>query len=293
VAFWKDLESPPTRRGLGPSYEKLPPFSAYNIVAYFLRQCFSFFDAVQKWKVENPDARIVRDLGLFKQAKKSKGECAKKITAALGRYHEDYDAAEEAIHEWIRYARSEAGLDPVTGEGSFRPEFVPLVNTLGEIKSLRTVLEAYRNPTMFFREIAPRLYPEDFRFPRRDWPSANERRLSSTLRTWGHGVHLNPNVQAALAIAATAPRMFARILGVVEQRKAYNEGRGKGVRDGTTSKRRVSHEKRRRKIELRIERGMSEEEAAQDLARREGRSMSAIRKSRVIARKREKAKSPN
>jgi hypothetical protein len=86
--------------------------------------------------------------------------------------------------------------------------------------TLRPLLEAYRIPEKFFREIAPRFAPDDFSFPVNDWPTRNEQRLASTLRTWGHCAHLNPAVEAAFKIAARDPRMLARIIAQAERRRA-------------------------------------------------------------------------
>jgi hypothetical protein len=267
------------------SFSGLPRVSAYNPVAYLYRQFVSFPDALGKWAVEKPDSLDgyvspgEEESSLLAEASRRKKDCAKAIRRALGRYGDDFRAAAAALDEWCADARAEAGLTPEGG--NLRPEFVPVMNTVWEINcTLRPLLEAYRAPTEFFCEIAPRLWSGFDLAPR------DSARLAQALHTWGFGALLNPNVRAAFDHAASYPSIFARVLGEAEQRGNYREGRGKGVKDRPDVARRVSHGKRRRKVELRIERGMPEAEAAQDLARREGRSVSAIRKSRVIARKR-------
>jgi hypothetical protein len=208
------------------------------------------------------------------------------IAKALGRYQDHLDAAAVAMEQWCADVRAGSGI---TAEGgNLRPEFVPAMNTVWEINcTLRPLLEAYRDPIRFFREIAPRLWPGF------DLAPDDSGHLAQTLHVWGFGAPLNPNVRAAFDHASGYASTFARVLGEAEQRGDYREGRGKGIADRPGVARHVSHGKRRLKVDLRIiEHGMSEKEATRDLARRERRSVSAIRKSRAIARKRQKVKSP-
>jgi hypothetical protein len=274
----------------------LPPLSSYHPVPYLFRQCRTFRDALRRWAVEKPDNPTVLQFGFLAEAKAAKKVCAKTISAALGPYGEDLDGAEKATEEWRCAVREETGLDPKTGAGPIALKHIPLINTLWEINTaLRPLLSAYRNPEQFFREIAPALLPRDFDFQPGKLTPSDAPRLGETLRVWGRAALLHPGVRAAFETFASHPRLFAEVLNVAEQRKAYKEGRGKGVRDGATSKRRVAHARRLRRVEhgiaaLRDLRDGSElrapvKRAARFVAGKDGVSEAAIRKSMTLARK--------
>jgi hypothetical protein len=148
----------------------LPEARAYNPVAY-LRQFATFPDAVRQWAVEKPDRQLLnlvqqcfRDAGLrersLEKIKGRKKECATEILEALG-LRQDFDAAAKAMDDWCVAARAEAGL--TLRDGTLSPKFIPLMNTVWEITcTLRPLLESYRDPDRFFREIAPRRWPTNF-----------------------------------------------------------------------------------------------------------------------------------
>ena len=306
LAFWESGQAD-RNLGFGLSFEKLPAFSSYNMLAFFYRPFVSFYDALARWAAEVPDAPVVREFGCLQEAREKKRECAKAIVKGLGRYRDDLCGAERALEEWCRRVRKDLNLvDENVGEKGrprenvpWQTQHLPLLNTLWEINStLRPLLLAFQDPKTFFQDVAPTLYPDAFSFPPADWPGTNEQRLASTLHTWGHAAHLNPSVQAALEIAASGPRVFAHVLGVAEQRKAYREGRRKGSKDGPHVARRVSHENRLEAVDTEVRtvrsfrreygeplRGVIDQVVSRQ-AEAEKRSPAAIRKSRAIARKR-------
>lgn len=224
LAFWESGKAA-KNLGFGLSYRGLPGRPYANPVAYLLREFVWFNDAVGAWSAWPPEIHgIIESETRLAQAKAEKKRCARVIIAALGPYLDDLDAAETAMDDWCSSARSIAGL--LTGDEGLREEFVPVMVPVWEINTtLRPLLEAYRNPRQFFCEIAPRVWAREFDFGPNDW-----QQLAATLHEWGQGAHLNVSVQAALQAAADQPLTLAKVLGRVEGRRAYKEGRPRSRR---------------------------------------------------------------
>jgi hypothetical protein len=250
----------------------LPAARAYNPVAY-LRQFATLADAVRKWAVEKPDRPLlnlvqqcsedatVRERRL-EEIKRRKKECATEILEALGQ-RQDFVAAAKTMDDWCAAARTEACL--TLRDGALRPKFIPLMNTVWEITcTLRPLLESYRDPDRFLREIAPSRWPTDLLLSSKE----------DLALMWGLGT------------------------------RSYREGRRRGTRDRPDAPRHVSHEERLKVVDLgeKKVRALREERfvpvrgsrgrSLRYRAEAERVSVAAIRKSVTIARKRRSEKSP-
>jgi len=152
-------------------------------------------------------------------------EPVRAIREALGPGRIDYDEADKAFTDW------EAGWFGPSGRALILPDHPdPRNRASWEIRRwLLPLRHAYEDPRHFFREIAPRLDPDDFD-PSKIAPGPfHATYLARTLRNWGFGVLLNPGVRAAYDLAARKPHAFGEALAIAERKTAFpRDGSRKG-----------------------------------------------------------------
>jgi hypothetical protein len=161
--------------------------------------------------------------------------------AGVKSLRDNYDAAATAIESFCIEAKRNAGEDPTKPVKWRSPEKIggnplpenPRLRVAWELESdVSPLLEAYRDPAGFFREVAPRYWPSDFA-PAVIGPFTDPfeiGQLGETLHTWGVGALLNPNVRAAFD--GGSPEKLMEILAWSDAKDCYREGAPQGATKG-------------------------------------------------------------
>jgi hypothetical protein len=247
IAFWQRREESP-REPL--DYRKLPRRPSSRPVANLLCSYVSFRDALSAWAGQDPEIAGLRaGEALFEPAMAEKKRCATAIAEALGPDGRNFIAARKAMDDWGTAARARARITPEGG--GLRVGDEPILLPVWEIDTtVRPLLEAYADPVKFFRETAPRLYPQDFTFwsdpnrvpcavwegapdeePPDGWVDEEETepprrtldraRLASTARDWGRFAHLNSGFREAFLAGARDPSFIASVVGPAENLERF------------------------------------------------------------------------
>lgn len=207
--------------------------------------------------------------------------CAVVLKALGDTWPWNYEAAEDALHDWSHRIFTRHGFvpgqQPFPSVADHREDVAAAAELLLLVSRL---IVAYADPHRFFQEVLPEDDPESFETVK----LRNPYELGRMFWRWGFGLLFNREVREAFDSAP--PEHLIEILGSAEGRARYREGNPKGRGKGIPKKKRVDPigtkvqvTKLAAEIETteRLERGGTKL-AIEKIAKSENRSPSAIKK---------------